>query len=345
MYKYDPRSKALRKMNPTSFSEQGFKERYDVQEWIDVQPEILGEKLLLIAKELEVPDGSRLDLLAVDQSGTLVVIELKRGLMDREAISQAIAYASYVSKFDVETIIKMRAGKDKVGDEEAKKQLEDHVDLIERVNEERPRIVLVASGFKPSVASSVFWLNDCGLDLVCIQMDVFEDDGNEVFVTANRKFPLPIAEDYTAAKERKYAERKKIASESRTYEDVPTMPEVELIARIQGSLSRTSDLTPRLRYFLDRLSKCEDRTLSRDELIQEMREKGILPNERSGTYFSNISQFLTKRTNGHLRQLVEFSSSGGSGAKKDEYKMRPEWRVAYKEAVDGLPSLAKQAEE
>ncbi|MBW1929881.1 MAG: MmcB family DNA repair protein [Deltaproteobacteria bacterium] len=74
----DLENKKLIKVPKTSFSALNLKERFDIQEWIEGTPEFLGEDLLIIGKELVLPSGRRLDLLAIDQQGALVVIELKR---------------------------------------------------------------------------------------------------------------------------------------------------------------------------------------------------------------------------------------------------------------------------
>ena len=81
-------------MKPTGFSEQSLKERFDIQEWIEKTPEILGEELLVIGKEVILPSGKRLDLLCVDRHGQIAVVELKRDDSGSTVEWQAIKYAS-----------------------------------------------------------------------------------------------------------------------------------------------------------------------------------------------------------------------------------------------------------
>ena len=50
MYKLDSNEKRLVKLIPKKFSELGLKERFDIEEWIEKSPEILGEDLLIISK-------------------------------------------------------------------------------------------------------------------------------------------------------------------------------------------------------------------------------------------------------------------------------------------------------
>ena len=62
-------------------------------------PAILGEELLIITSEYDRFDktNERLDLLALDKDGNLVVIELKRDDSGKNVDLQAIKYAAYCS--------------------------------------------------------------------------------------------------------------------------------------------------------------------------------------------------------------------------------------------------------
>jgi hypothetical protein len=51
--------------------------------------------LHLVGRQTET-EGGPLDLLGVDDDGRLVVFELKRGNLTRDAVAQAIDYASYL---------------------------------------------------------------------------------------------------------------------------------------------------------------------------------------------------------------------------------------------------------
>jgi phage gp36-like protein len=70
----------------------------ELESWIVECPNILGEDLLIIAKQKEVQSVGRLDLLAIQPDGGLVIVELKRGMAPREAVAQALDYASWLDK-------------------------------------------------------------------------------------------------------------------------------------------------------------------------------------------------------------------------------------------------------
>ena len=93
------------------FSEVGFRERQDLQEWIVSNPECLGEPLLIIQKEFNGFDNTseRLDLLALDKSGNLVIIENKTDSSGKDVVWQSVKYASYCSRLTDEKIINIFA--------------------------------------------------------------------------------------------------------------------------------------------------------------------------------------------------------------------------------------------
>ena len=82
MFLVDTQNKKAVSLEKKTFSELMLSERYDLQEWIASNPNILGENLLIIQKEFDgFPDtNERLDLLALDESGKLVIIEKTTGL-------------------------------------------------------------------------------------------------------------------------------------------------------------------------------------------------------------------------------------------------------------------------
>jgi len=96
-----------KKIQAGSFSELKIWERRHIQEWIRINPELLGEDLLIVSIEFDHFSNSadRLDVLAVDRLGNLVVIELKRDPVAGFADLQAIRYAAMVSSMTIELLL------------------------------------------------------------------------------------------------------------------------------------------------------------------------------------------------------------------------------------------------
>ena len=109
-------------------SQLGLMERWDIQQWVGGNPRILEEGLLIIAEEFADFDRTRerLDLLAVDRAGDLVVIELKRDDSGTDVHGQAIKYASYLDRATAEEIVRLLASYQEVSEEEAATVIHDH---------------------------------------------------------------------------------------------------------------------------------------------------------------------------------------------------------------------------
>ncbi len=68
-------------------------------------PNLLMEDLTLVGRQNR-NDGGLLDLLGVDRDGKLVVFELKRGTLRRDAVAQVLDYASSLDEMDVADLAK-----------------------------------------------------------------------------------------------------------------------------------------------------------------------------------------------------------------------------------------------
>jgi len=335
MYRVDINNKKLIKLSPTKFSILQLKERYDVEEWIEKTPEILGEELLIIYKELILPSKIRLDLLAIDKKANLVIIELKRDDSGNNVDWQAIKYTSYCSNFLQTDIFKYYAEYLKSDEDEAQLRIEDFIDEeIDKLNEKQ-RIILVSKEFHSDVVSAVLWLRDYEIDIECMRLQLYLDRDNQLFITPDLIIPLPEAKDYIQKKETKQKEIKRSIKSSFSLEK-SDLPNNELEKRLINTLLRKSDLTPRVVAFLEIITS-EERHFEREEIKSMLFEKEIGKDiGQSGRYLSNISQFLTKKSNPHLRQIIDFESGGYHGETKDNYKIFPQYRELLKLVLEKI---------
>ncbi|MCD4825585.1 MAG: MmcB family DNA repair protein [Phycisphaerae bacterium] len=333
MYRVDIDNKKLIEVPVTSFTERGLRERFDIQEWIDGTPQLLGEPLLIIAKELILPSGKRLDLLAIDKQAALVVIELKRDDSGKDVDWQAIKYASYCSSFTQDEIYNHFANYLKTSDDDAKAKIEDFVDCeLEDLNQQQ-RIILVSKNYHSEVISAVLWLRESEIDIECVRLTPYSDKTGTLFISSDIIIPLPEAKDYIQKKETKQKEQRQHGKSSSFSLEKSNIKPDELKMRIVQSLTRSSDLTPRFRTFLEIINQ-EDRVYDREEVKQELYKAGI-GNDlgQAGRYLSNISQLLTKKSNPHLRQAVEFETSGEHGETKNNYHVVSEYRELISKAI------------
>ncbi|VAW38394.1 hypothetical protein MNBD_CHLOROFLEXI01-3305 [hydrothermal vent metagenome] len=325
MYKVDTNEKTLIPMSPRSLGELGIRERFDLQEWIEKTPSVLDDDLLVIGKELVLPSGIRLDLLAVDRQANLVVIELKRDSSGRDVEWQSIKYASYCSNFLADELFEHYAtylGEDA---DDARDSIESFIETELNELNNNQRIILVAQNFHSDVVSAVLWLRDYGLEIKCVRLRPFVDQHDTLFIVPDVIIPLPEARDYIQRKEAKQQQAKRPSRSTFSLEK-GTFDNEELKKRWRKSLTRPSDLTPRFIKFVE-IILSEERPYDREEIKAGLYEGGIGVNiGQTGRYLSGVSQFLTKKSSPHLRQVITFDSGGEGGEVKNNYFVVSEYR-------------------
>lgn len=203
MYRINHQTNRITKLKQMSFSELGFSERNHLQEWLANQPDALGEELLIIQKEFDGFDDTkeRLDLLAIDKQGSLVIIENKLDDSGRNVVWQSLKYASYCS-----TLSKTQIGEiyqkylDKTGPSKDAKSLiceflgkEEFAEVVLNLGNDQ-RLIMVAAEFRKEVTSTVLWLLKHRVFVKCFKATPFQD-GPDLFLTVEQLIPLPEAEE------------------------------------------------------------------------------------------------------------------------------------------------------
>lgn len=113
MFKIDPAANRINPLEVKRFSDLGFTERKHLQEWLENYPQALtqgdGDELLIIQKEFDGFDDTRerLDLLAIDKDGNLVIIENKLDDSGRDVVWQALKYASYCANLKKQQVVEI----------------------------------------------------------------------------------------------------------------------------------------------------------------------------------------------------------------------------------------------
>lgn len=216
----------LKELPVASFPSLGIHERTDIQRFLRDGIEALGEDLLVIAEEFGSWEDARrrIDLLALDRSGRLVVIELKRTEDGGHMDLQAIRYAAMVSAMELDDVVAAYSthlashGAADGGD--ARSRLEEWLDASQDDGgasiSTDVRIVLVSADFGREITTTVLWLNGFeGMDVRCIRLAPYEVDG-KVFLDVRQVLPLPEAADYQVRLRRKDAARARSAGKDYT---------------------------------------------------------------------------------------------------------------------------------
>jgi hypothetical protein len=150
-----------------------------LEDWIANDSSILGLNLLILGRQVQTGFGGRIDLLAIDGSGNLVVIELKREKTPRDIVSQVLDYASWVKELGIQQAAAIANGFLNVGLEVAFKERFGS-DLPESINIDQ-RMVVVASELDAASERIVQYLSDkFGVDINVIFFNYFKHDGEEL---------------------------------------------------------------------------------------------------------------------------------------------------------------------
>lgn len=203
MFLVDKKNKRTEEIKEISFREIGLKERNDLQEWIANNPNMLGEELLIIQKEFDGFNDTheRLDLLALDKDGNLVVIENKLDDSGRNVVWQSLKYAGYCSslkKEDIRSIFQQYLIKNGSNGnaEELITEFLDKPDFSEvELNQDlTQRIILVAKEFRKEVTNTVIWARKYGMKIQCIKVIPFMI-GDQLIVDTDQIIPVKDIED------------------------------------------------------------------------------------------------------------------------------------------------------
>ena len=213
----------LSKIAENSFSKLGFKEKENLQEWIANNPTFFNEELLVIQKEFSGFDDTqeRLDLLALDKLGDVVVIENKLDDSGRDVMWQALKYASYcasLSKAQIKNIYQQYLDKNGI-EEDAETNISDFMEASEfkeiTLNKSQ-RIMMVAGNFRKEVTSTVLWLlNNYKLRIQCFKITPYSLS-DQLFLNVEQIIPVKEQEEYMI----RMAEKKQ--EDSDTQEELKT---------------------------------------------------------------------------------------------------------------------------
>ncbi|MGR5351896.1 DUF4268 domain-containing protein [Vibrio sp. DNB22_19_2] len=221
MFKIDTESNRISRIETKRFTDLGFRERDHLQEWLANQPDALGEELLIIQKEFDGFDDTRerLDLLALDKDGNLVIIENKLDDTGRDVMWQALKYASYCSNLTKSQIVEIyQIYLNRYCDGGDAKSLLceflDAPDLSEVVLNSgiNQRLMLVAANFRKEVTSTALWLLNHDIQVQCFKVTPYAM-AQDLFLNVEQIIPTPEAKELMIGMNAKEAEEKNTEAE------------------------------------------------------------------------------------------------------------------------------------
>lgn len=214
---YNIKGKQAARIEPVTFSELNMTEN-DIEEILRNSIDMIcdeEESMLIVGRQVRNEKNGRSDLTAVDNSGNIVLIEIKRDRKDiehrREAFEfQAIRYAaSYATIEKTDDLVKKVYAPyiEKYRSEFELGELTSFELGIRKLNEflqvndaqknfnEKQRIILVASDFDEQTLSAVAWLNSNNVDMSCYRLTPYKLN-EDLFFYVEKLLPVTNYDDY-----------------------------------------------------------------------------------------------------------------------------------------------------
>ncbi|GIL00924.1 MAG: hypothetical protein BroJett030_08230 [Alphaproteobacteria bacterium] len=153
-----------------------------IEDWVASDPSLLGLDALIIGRQVPTDHGKFIDLLAMDVTGALIIIELKKDRTPREIVAQVLDYASWVRTLTTPEIYE-RA--EKFLSQRLVTAYREHFGemIPDRLNASHSMLI-VASELDPASRRIVEYLSEeHGVAINTVFFNVFEANGQEWLTT------------------------------------------------------------------------------------------------------------------------------------------------------------------
>lgn len=157
--------------------------------------DLTGELLFPVARQAAIAGGGRPDIVALDKSGSVIVIEIKREV-DRSQLAQCLECAGWARTTNLDEL----AGLYSDGVDRFWPDWQEFTDTTEpqRVSK-NPRVILVARDFDTRTESALDFLRENGLPVTVIRLALYEDVAGRRFLDcegiAEPELPEAVRQD------------------------------------------------------------------------------------------------------------------------------------------------------
>ncbi len=322
------------KLLETSLVREGKMETVDLEEWIASDSSIVRPDLKIIGRQVKTQSGF-LDLLAIDGSGSVIIIELKRDKLARDALAQSIDYASDVATWNpikIGEICLKYLGEDL---EDVLGETFSDADLEHLSINETQKIVLVGFNVESSLERMIEWLSGLygmGINAVSLKY-VRTSTGDEVLMRT-----AVVSEQTEEARVKTKKPTITMSDEAGAYDE----DQLELL--LVRYLSQNLVTAQRIRDIL--LPLClKQNHVTREELKQEFVARNIASDvAKAGYSLTGFSFQMGLQKNDFLRQVIDYQYPNYSW-EKDNYLVRPEYRSLVEKVLASLNSEVTHVED
>jgi len=298
----------------SSLVNDGKKEKSDLEQWIKSNPQILGDDIVVIGEQVQTSSGP-LDFLGIDNSGNTVIVELKRDKLPREALAQAIDYASDVANWEVDRFREICKSYTNQNLEDLLQERFEDIAIEDLAINQVQRLLLVGTAVEESLGRMIEWLSDnysIGINAVVLNYAKTKQ-GDAIL---SRMVIIPEEVEKQKANKKKFIIE--MSNDPGTY-DLDTLEKklTEYLSKSLWSSQRIRD------YFLPTL--LAKGLVTRDQLRKEfVRLKAAEDESQAGYFLSLISSQLGHKWKDYLRQIIYYDFPNHTW-QKDNFRIRDEY--------------------
>ena len=309
----------------STLSEEGRREYDDLETWIASNPALINPDIVIIGRQVQTKSGP-LDLLGIDRSGNLLILELKRDMLPRSVLTQAIDYAADIADWPIEKIddVCIKYTNDSLESVLSQKFPDEDIENMQ-INETQ-RIILVGFGIESSLERMINWLSqkyDVNVNAVILNY-TRTSSGDELLTQTSI-----ISEELELEKIKRKKFQIPMSDDPGNYDD-ETLRE-----KLRAYLSQSLHSSRRIKDVL--LPVClENEFITRDRLKEEFVNKGEAADTSSAGYFlALISGQVGQKKNDFLRQVIGYEYPTNPW-EKDNYCIRKDYSKLVEDLLKEL---------
>lgn len=177
----------------------------ELENIIQSTPEVLNESWMIIGRQVMTAYNQYIDLLAIDSTGSIIIIELKKYKTPRDVVAQGLDYASWIKELHSVDFVEIYRNYDLKYLHSGKNLDQAFLDKFSFKIEEdlintSHQIVIVASELDSSTERIVKYLSDSDVPINAVFFKIFEDNNQRYLSRAWMIDPFETSEIASTSK-------------------------------------------------------------------------------------------------------------------------------------------------
>jgi len=155
----------------------------EIEIHLENHPELLDKDLYIIGRQVKTDSGKIIDLLGLDTTGNVIVIELKRHQTSRDVVSQILEYGVWAQEQNMETLNEIAKKNGKLGKHSTLwEKFQSETGNVPQFNENQ-RWYIVAEKIDNATKKVALYLREKDVDINCIEFQSHKNNGETIIHT------------------------------------------------------------------------------------------------------------------------------------------------------------------